>query len=421
MNSIKALFALMTRQCPLQRSNPKPLSVPVLVLCCLLAWGAPAVAVEYNNGWSETANVVDEQYAWDAEVHKLGNGTYRMFYEQHDQSKILTRTSSNGTNWSAASETGLSGVAMPGAVRVADDNWVMIYQEGGSFKRATSSDGVTFTPQSGTILDPIPADAYEDSIRHPSILALPGGGYRLFYGGEGASGNLTILSASSSDLITWTRDPGRRLELSGSVGGVMSPCAVVTSDNYYRLFCMGPDLWSDGTPNSGIVMATSPDGLNFTLRSGPEINGGDESGQTYYPEDPSVLVDGAGWSLYFSKYLTAGGVGDNTAVYLAQKTFIKSLSGLCLDSESQPVAGVVVELAQGEDNVVASTASDAQGYYEFSNLPAGDYEIDSGEGYLITSDNTDFSSYNGADEVVRDLVVGPEPAAGAGLNLLLRD
>ena len=69
---------------------------------------------------------------------------------------------------------------------------------------------------------------------------------------------------------------------------------------------MGPDLWSEGAPNSGIVMATSPDGLDFTLRSGPEINGGDEGGQTYYPEDPSVLVDGSGWSLYFSKYLSAG-------------------------------------------------------------------------------------------------------------------
>ena len=71
--------------------------------------------------------------------------------------------------------------------------------------------------------------------------------------------------------------------------------------------------------------------------------------------------------------------------------------------------------------MVASTASDAQGYYEFSNLPAGDYQLDSSEGYLITSGNTELNSYNGADELVRDLVVGPEPGLVSGINLLLRD
>ena len=86
----------------------------ITALCCLLTWHGPAWAVEYNNGWSETGNVVDQEYAWDAEVHKLGNGTYRMFYEQHDQSKILTRTSPDGITWSAAAETGLSGWPCPG-------------------------------------------------------------------------------------------------------------------------------------------------------------------------------------------------------------------------------------------------------------------------------------------------------------------
>lgn len=101
---------------------------------------------------------------------------------------------------------------------------------------AVSSDGIHFAPEPGVRL------ALEN-IFDPNVVQLPDGSYRMFL-------NMTdIISASSSDGLTFTKDDGIRVE-KGAVPG-----AIVLPDGALRLYaCV-----------QGISVYKSTEGLDFSL------------------------------------------------------------------------------------------------------------------------------------------------------------
>ncbi len=108
-----------------------------------------------------------------------------------------------------------------------------------------------------------------------------------------------VLSATSKDGLTWTRDAGVRLS-SSSV-----PCAINDGDERVLLYVVRPP--DDPSGVGGVSCAISTDGTNFKIESNFHIEGL----STLTAADPSIVKDGQGkFRLY---YLASDHRGDPAA------------------------------------------------------------------------------------------------------------
>ncbi len=121
---------------------------------------------------------------------------------------------------------------------------------------AVSLDGVQWTRLSANALEF--TRVWTDSILHPCVLAVPGGGYTMWFSSDLIGGE--IGSANSSDGTRWTDTRAvLQVGLTGAwdSGGVGEPTVVRTPSGYMMWF-VGVD--SSGG-NASIGVATSSDGL----------------------------------------------------------------------------------------------------------------------------------------------------------------
>ncbi len=174
----------------------------------------------------------------------------------------ILRSTDHGATW-----TTLGNACMPDATNVAavDPTPVMIngritlyfvdffHLDRGILYRSGSDDGINFdqpqavfTHSNGGLVDPF-------------VLQLSDGSFRVYVTGEES-----IISASSSDGLTFTQDQGFRSKIGGMAG------ALLLTDNRIRLF-----LSSDG-----ISSLISSDGIHFTEEEGLRI-----------PAIPNSVVD----------------------------------------------------------------------------------------------------------------------------------
>jgi len=179
----------------------------------------------------------------------------------------------------------------------------------GVFKSALSSDGLNWEPEPGTRLtgggefDP-------DNVVHPSVIALPQGGYRMYYDGEIKKTDQEfiwrILSATSPDGLSWTKDEGVRIDVEEEP---LEADLVFNSHAKYNELTGTYELYFGvQTPNDdfidGIYLATSTDGLIFSdpiAQLTPEKESGEfgPEGQTGSYQDPFVLEFPEGKRMYY--------------------------------------------------------------------------------------------------------------------------
>ncbi|MEA2451721.1 MAG: hypothetical protein QOG04_431 [Actinomycetota bacterium] len=130
-----------------------------------------------------------------------------------------------------------------------DDGTIHLYPGGFRGPVYSSPDGLTFTQVQGA-----------ESASDPAIVRLDDGTYRLYYsqpiGAPGPSQVLELHSSTSSNALTWTQESGVRYADLGN--GV--PEVVALPDGGWRLYYM-----THGTGGGTISSATSPDGLTFTF------------------------------------------------------------------------------------------------------------------------------------------------------------
>jgi hypothetical protein len=157
----------------------------------------------------------------------------------------VLRSTDHGATWTALGNACIASPtirAVDPTPLVIDGQIVLYFVDFGhmpflNIYRATSTDGVNFdTPQ----------NVYTQSsgMVDPFVLRLSDGSFRLYV----PSDEEGIISASSSDGLTFTKDQGVR-----STGGGM-PGALLLPDGRVRLFLSG----------NGITSEISSDGLNFT-------------------------------------------------------------------------------------------------------------------------------------------------------------
>jgi hypothetical protein len=162
----------------------------------------------------------------------------------------------------------------------------------GSLYSATSSDGLTWTSDAGTRI-------VLNSIAVPKVTALLTGGYRVYYTTSG--GPTGIASATSSDGLTFSADAG--LDLSPTSDHMWGDPNVVISGNGYLMSATQMPA-SQGQLTQGyssIWLASSPDGLTWTLGANPVITNASGS-----PVDSSFIpIGNAALRVYYGVFLGA--------------------------------------------------------------------------------------------------------------------
>ena len=136
---------------------------------------------------------------------------------------------------------------------------------------ASSPDGETWARDEGRRVDAHAPDA-ENRTLCPDVVALPEGGYRMYYQAHSASDRGLVLSSVSQDGLNWTREPGIRFGAPGAVYG--SPRCVPLEDGRWRLYCHEyPEEPKSTGINTGnhVISAISGDGLDFQREPGVRV------------------------------------------------------------------------------------------------------------------------------------------------------
>lgn len=185
-------------------------------------------------------------------------------------------------------------------------------------------EGASFVAEAGTRLP--------DGSGMPRVVARPGGGWRLFY----TSGN-GIRSAVSTDGLTFTVESGFRVTaeaagFGGTTAGATSGATVTRlADGRYRMYFS--DLPRPGDPPGGhrIKSAVSTDQLAWTVEDGVRLGPGAPV-LTDSAEHPFALANPDGSvTLYYGKFAGAGAAGPEG---LYQST---SIDGLTFEQETYDV------------------------------------------------------------------------------------
>ena len=211
------------------------------------------------------------------------------------------------------------------AVRLGDGR-VRLYTfaEGLGIVSAISltADGLAFVPEAGARLP--------DGSGMPRVVAIPGGGLRIFYTSAGG-----IKSAVSADGLTFTLEPGVRL--TAAAAGFGTTIAAATSgatvvrlaDGRFRMYFS--DLPRPGDPAGQhlVKSAVSTDMLAWTVEAGVRLGAG-AAVLTGSAEHPFALANPDGSvTLYYGKF---GAPGSPEGAY--QST---SIDGLTFEQETLDV------------------------------------------------------------------------------------
>ena len=172
----------------------------------------------------------------------------------------------------------------PRVWRLPDGRWRMYVSKVKEIVSFTSDDGLNFIRDSGDRLTAQAAGL--PAISSPSIVEIVPGLWRMYYStlavpGTGPGGKRSG-SATSTDLLKWTVDPGWRLGEGASnlTDSAEHPFPVIAADGSVSLFYAKFRASQSGAPD-GLWRATSVDGLTFTDEAYTGL---------YFGNDPEVLL-----------------------------------------------------------------------------------------------------------------------------------
>jgi len=247
-----------------------------------------------GSNWTEEGLCIGNGWYWNPEIVQLSNGTYRMYVESHDINgvnpvEIVALSSVNGFEWNYEG-VALSPASHPAVIKLPNGTWRLYYQSGDIITSAISPDGLTFDIEGGVRLGSDTA-LEGANVRHPCVVALPEGGYRMYYDTDAENGAyIRIWSAHSEDGMSFTRE-GLNIDLTdyrddwptGFYAHSSKPEVLQTSDGKWRMFFASSPLIGSVYQPMVIRMATSDDGINWDVKTtNYEIKGGKRPDGKYY-------------------------------------------------------------------------------------------------------------------------------------------
>jgi hypothetical protein len=215
------------------------------------------------------AGQTSTQVLADATVIRLNDGRWRMYV--FGDTAYKSAVSSDGLSFTMESGFRMrEGAGQARAWRLDDGRIRLYFSSNGIGSAVSADDGLTFTEESGMRLSSSAAGMSQ--LTGPGIIKLRSGIYRMYFSdlpipGEGVKPHL-IKSASSGDLLTWTMDSGVRVGTGATItGNAEHPAAIVNSDGSVTMFYFrNTDL--------KLYQSTSTDGLTFSteLWTGLDLN-----------------------------------------------------------------------------------------------------------------------------------------------------
>lgn len=162
---------------------------------------------------------IDIGGASDPRVVQLEDGRYRMYFAQPREYGTGAAISPDGINWSVEAPQVLRrGLPHVTLLRLEDGSWRLFVADAETSPVAVrsfvSDDGIEFTQEEGYRLTE--QDFPFGDIGSPFVIRRPEGGYRMYLtavpegetvGGAGGNSKTWVVSATSTDMLTWDVDP----------------------------------------------------------------------------------------------------------------------------------------------------------------------------------------------------------------------
>lgn len=202
-----------------------------------------------------------------------------------------TATNTMGTPWGEPRVT-----PIPGGLR-------MFYMQDGGIASATSADHVTWRQEPGLRITA--AQAGVRATTTSSVVALAGGGYRMYFSelrDNPQTPATPMKSATSPDMLRWTMDPGVRIGPGAPFldQNATDPFAMTSADGSVTAwYFVQPASGSSFAGSAGLYAATSADGLEFRTSTLTGIPGG----------NPNVIVRADGVMMMYLSSSDGGGPG----------------------------------------------------------------------------------------------------------------
>ena len=176
--------------------------------------------------------------------------------------------------------------------------------------------------------------------------------YRMFYSGISSVGAYSVLSATSADGLTWSKESGARLQVNGGSGFVGSPKPFQTDSSTVRLFYVADKDGTNSPANFRVYSASSADGGVTLTAEGAVLS------DKAYAVWVATLTDNR-TRLYYSAPLTGETTGSQvlSAVSTDGKTFAAE-SGVRF-STSSALASL------GDPVVVRATSTESYRWHLF--------------------------------------------------------
>lgn len=257
--------------------------------------------------WKAGDSAVKGTYA-DADIVKLNDTTYRMYYAIQPEVKgnnfeVYSSTSTDGKVWTQDPGTRKTHATFPSVVKTSDGKYRMYFQAAGVLKSAISTDGLTFTDESGTRIDTENSAALTfDNVAAPTVTLKDDDSYVMIYRGTinsryaSNTPNPTtqvLMWATSTDGLTFTKKglavDSRNSTLNGQLDG---PSIVKWDDGKYRVFA---------TTYTGVYYFTF-DGSSFgsaTLAFAGDATQDSTGFHGAPPGDPTLAKIGGTWYMYY--------------------------------------------------------------------------------------------------------------------------
>ncbi len=279
------------------------------------ASSTPVLALGAFGAW-------DSDDVWDPSVLKESSTSYQMWYTGTDAAgdeNIGYATSTDGASWTkhgAAPVLAAGGgwesnlVFKPSVVfdGVQYDMWYVGEDASGTDRigYATSPDGITWTKHTGNpVLDVDAEGTWDDhGVGGPSVLKV-GSTYQMFF--TGSNGVTTRIGhATSSDGVTWSKDPENPVISNGSPGSwswtkAYAP-ALVAVGGRYMLFYSGGAL-----PEIGETGYAASSDLSTWRPAGPVlVVGAPGAFDSQLADRTAVVVNGASFQMWYSGQAPGG-------------------------------------------------------------------------------------------------------------------
>ncbi len=250
------------------------------------AWEGPTICTSHGVFYQPPAfGVPVGQPIADPTAAVLDDGRIRL-YAYAQGIGIVSAVSNDGRVFTEEGGVRIAGTeaGQPRVWRLPDGRWRMYISKVKEIVSFTSDDGLEFSKDPGDRLAARAAGLA--AISSPSIVEVEPSLWRMYYStlavpGTGPGGKRSG-SATSTDLIDWTVDPGWRLGEGAPhlVESAEHPFPVVAADGSVSLF-YGKFRASPGGAPDGLWRATSVDGLTFTEEAYTGL---------YFGNDPEVLL-----------------------------------------------------------------------------------------------------------------------------------